>query len=69
MKKYNLTLVAGAVVLAFTANAQTTSTGPANMVAGECYAKVVSPAKFETKSERVLAMPASKRFEVVPATY
>lgn len=71
MKHYHLTLIAGAVMLAFSANAQTTTAmgGPAKAVAGECYAKVVSPAKFDTKSERVVSVPASKRVELVPATY
>ena len=35
----------------------------------DCFATVQTPAKFETKSERVLKVPATKRLDVVPATY
>ena len=35
----------------------------------ECFASVQTPAKFETKTERVLKVPATKRLEVIPATY
>jgi hypothetical protein len=35
----------------------------------ECFATVQIPAKFETKTERVVKVPASKRVEVIPATY
>jgi hypothetical protein len=35
----------------------------------ECYATVQIPAKFETKSERVVKVPVTKRSEVIPATY
>lgn len=33
----------------------------------ECYATVLTPAKFETKTEQVVKVPATKRYEVVPA--
>ncbi len=36
---------------------------------GECYAKVIIPAKFETTTEKVLAKEASERLEIVPAKY
>lgn len=35
----------------------------------ECYANVLTPAKFETRTEQVVKVPASKRMEVVPATF
>lgn len=35
----------------------------------DCYAYVVTPAKFETKTEQVLKVPATKRYEPVPATF
>jgi Putative peptidoglycan binding domain len=35
----------------------------------ECFATVQVPAKFETKTERVVKVPATKRVEVIPATY
>ena len=34
----------------------------------ECYATVLTPAKFETKTEQVVKVPATKRAEVIPAT-
>jgi hypothetical protein len=51
--------VAGATVLTSTA------TGDSS----DCYATVVTPAKFETKTEQVVRIPATKRSEVIPATY
>jgi predicted transcriptional regulator len=36
---------------------------------GECYAKVIVPAKFEIKPEKVLIKPESETVEIVPATY
>ncbi len=38
-------------------------------VASDCFVDIVVPAKFETKTEKVLKVPATKRYEVVPATY
>jgi hypothetical protein len=35
----------------------------------DCYATVVTPAKFETKTEEVIKVPSTMRAEVVPATY
>lgn len=42
---------------------------PPNAKAGECYARVLVPAVYETTTEQVLAKAASERVEVVPATY
>lgn len=36
---------------------------------GECYARVVIPARFDTTSERVLKSPQSDRIEIEPARY
>ncbi|MGF1547132.1 MAG: peptidoglycan-binding protein [Thiotrichales bacterium] len=36
---------------------------------GECYAKVVTPARFETRQEELVLSEASERIEVVPANY
>ena len=69
MKNYHMTLIAAAVLTAFSAQAQVATSGPASASAGECYAKVVIPARFDTKSERVVSLPASKRIELVPASY
>lgn len=35
----------------------------------ECFATVQIPAKFETKTERVVKIPETQRMEVIPATY
>jgi len=42
---------------------------PANALAGECYARVNEPAKYETITEQVLVSPASERVEVTPARF
>jgi len=42
---------------------------PPNAKAGECYAKVVIPAKYKTVDERVLVQEASNKITVVPAKY
>ena len=42
---------------------------PDNARAGECFAKVIIPARFETRSEKVLARAASERTEIIPARY
>jgi len=36
---------------------------------GECYAKVITPAEFSTRSEEVVVQEASERIETVPAKY
>ncbi|NND72339.1 MAG: peptidoglycan-binding protein [Rhodothermales bacterium] len=46
-----------------------TPTDLANANAGECYAQVYSPAKYETTTRRVLKSDASFRIETVPAVY
>lgn len=35
----------------------------------ECFATVLTPAKFETRTEQVVKVPATKRVEVIPATF
>jgi len=42
---------------------------PPNAKAGECYAKVVVPAKYKTVEERVLVQEASNKISIVPAKY
>ncbi len=41
----------------------------AAVAASECFATVLTPAKFETKTEQVVKVPATKRFEPVAATF
>ena len=42
---------------------------PPNAKAGECYAKVVIPAKYKTVEERVLVKEASEKIEVIPPKF
>ena len=42
---------------------------PPNPKAGECYARVLIPAKYKSVSERVLTRDAAERIEVIPARY
>lgn len=40
-----------------------------NAQAGECYAKVLTPAKYETQTEQVVVREASETIKVIPASY
>ncbi|MDP3859105.1 MAG: peptidoglycan-binding domain-containing protein [Stagnimonas sp.] len=42
---------------------------PINARTGECYARVVTPPRFESRSEQVLARAATERVEVIPARF
>ncbi len=42
---------------------------PPNPKAGECYARVLIPAKYQTTTETVLKREASERIEIIPAKY
>ena len=42
---------------------------PPNPKAGECYARVLLPAKYRTAQEQVVARQESERVEVIPAQY
>ncbi len=42
---------------------------PPNAKPGECYARVLIPAKYTTKKEKVLVREASEKLEVIPAKY
>lgn len=42
---------------------------PPNAKAGECYARILIPERYETSSDRVLAKEASARVEIIPARY
>ena len=47
-------------------SAQTSDTPPTPK-AGECYARVTAPARYDTVSEQVLRTPATKRASFIPA--
>ena len=40
-----------------------------NAKPGECYAKVVTPAKFETRTEEIVVQEGSERIQTVAATF
>lgn len=40
---------------------------PPNPKAGECYARVITPAKFADKTEKVVVKEASQKVQVIPA--
>lgn len=42
---------------------------PPNPKAGQCYARVLIPAKYQTVSENVLKRDAAERIEIIPARY
>lgn len=74
MKKLqNFSLAAGiafAIAGGGVAQAQVDATGTLpDAKPGECYAKVIIPAKYETQTEDVVVSEASKRIEVIPAKY
>ncbi len=72
MRVYKIsTVVAASLVAAstsLTAGATEAVVLP-NAQPGECYAKVHSPAKYETRTEKVLSKEASETLTVIPAQY
>jgi len=66
-----LTCALGSVLAFSVANAQQTDTAETlpDAKPGECYAKVITPAKFATRSEEIVVQDASERIETVPARY
>lgn len=78
MKKYNTAsklalAVAGTFTIISTQFAFAQSSAgndlPPNPKAGECYARVVVPPRYETTTEQVVKRPASTRIDVIPARY
>jgi len=72
MKVYKISTIVAASLVA--ASSSLTAQPVQEMVLpnaqpGECYAKVLTPAKFETRTEKVLSKEASETLTVVPAQY
>ena len=42
---------------------------PPNAKPGECYARVLIPARYETRTERIVIEPEGQRMETIPARY
>ncbi len=68
MKVKYSALVLGLLLPITYINAEISLTPP-NAQAGECYAKVVIPAKYKTVEEKVLVQEASNKITVTPAKY
>jgi hypothetical protein len=68
METKHLTFLLGLSLSVQHLNAEISLTPP-NAKAGECYAKVVIPAKYKTVQERVLIQEASNKISVIPPKY
>ncbi len=67
-------VVSGALGLAtLQAGAENKASGagllPANAQPGQCYAKVMIPAKYKTSEEKVVIVEAGEKIEIIPAKY
>ena len=62
-------LLVGLLLPLATITAEELPLTPPNAKAGECYAKVVVPAKYKTLEERVLVQEASNKISIIPAKY
>lgn len=51
------------------ANAEKTAVLPQNASAGECFARVASPAKYESQSKKVMVRPERENVKVIPAQF
>jgi hypothetical protein len=69
MKLKYSTLLVGLLLPLVHLQADEVSLIPPNAKAGECYAKVVLPAKYETVEEKVLVKEASEKITIIPAKY
>jgi len=70
MKSLKIALI-GTALTALGAGAAAAQTAelPPNPVAGACYARVLVPAQYAERTERVLVRPASKKIETTDAKY
>jgi hypothetical protein len=66
--KYSNLLVALLLPLTYI-NAQEASLIPPDAKPGECYARVVLPAQYETVEEKVMIKEASEEISIIPAEY
>ena len=71
MKRITLSLMTAAILAgAGSAGAAQDATGTLpDAKPGECYAKVIIPAKFETRAEEVVIAEPTEKIEVIPAKY
>ena len=66
--KYSGLLVAMLLPLTYV-NAEEVSLTPPNAKPGECYARVIIPAEYDTVEEKVMIKEASEEISIVPAEY
>ncbi len=66
--KYSSLLVGLLLPLAYI-NAEEVSLTPPDAKPGECYARVVLPAQYETVEEKVMIKEASEEISIIPAEY
>ncbi len=72
MKVYKISTVVAASLVAASSSLTAQATQDVvlpNAQPGECYAKVLTPAKFETRTEKILSKEASETISVIPAQY
>jgi hypothetical protein len=72
MKVYKISTVVAASLVVATSSLTASATQDVvlpNAQPGECYAKVLTPAKFANRTEKILAKEASETISVVPAQY
>jgi hypothetical protein len=72
MKRVLSTAAASAAAIvgvALSQSAHAQQLPPANAKAGECYAKVLIPAKYQTSAEEIMVQPATSSFKKTPAVY
>jgi len=67
--KINYSLLVGSLLIPMSYTYAEVSLVPPNAKAGECYAKVVIPAKYKAVEEKVLIQEASEKISIIPAKY
>ena len=63
------TLLLAASFVAIAAPTMAQELPPANALPGECYARVIVPATYETSSTRIVSKQASQRISKIPARF
>ncbi|MEE9314868.1 MAG: peptidoglycan-binding domain-containing protein [Rhizobiaceae bacterium] len=69
MKQFFGTATAAFILAGSAGSAFAQSLPPADAKAGECYAKVLLPAKYDSTPEEVMVQPGSSSFKKTPAVY
>jgi hypothetical protein len=67
--KLHYSYLLAAVILPISLSAEAPSLTPPQAKPGECYARVVLPAKYETVEEKVLVKEPTEEIKIIPAEY